>query len=158
MNSPVLLGVAAAAEHPLIDLDSTAFLQLAIFIAMSLLATRFLFRPYLQMRDERAAGMEGARREAEALSAEADAKLADYEAKLAAARSRAASERQKIRTEAAEHQREVTEGARSKATAALEEAHARVLAETESARSQLLPRADALAGDMVARLLGRKVD
>src|SRR5690606_32271349 len=126
MTSSVLLSVASAAEHPLIDLDATALLQLGIFVVTALIATQLLFKPYLRMRAEREAGMDGARREADALSAEADAKLADYEAKLAAARGRAADERRKIRADAAEHQRQVTEEARAQATSALESAHARV--------------------------------
>ena len=108
MTQPVLLTLASAAEHPLIDIDSTAFIQFAIFVVMALASTQLLFKPYLRMREARDAGMDGARKEAANLSAEADAKLAEYEDKLAGARARAQEERRKIRAEAAQHLEEIT--------------------------------------------------
>jgi F-type H+-transporting ATPase subunit b len=157
MTSSVLLTVAAGGEHPLIDIDSTAFLQFGIFVLTALVASRLLFRPYLAMRDRRSAGIDGARADATRMSAEADGKLTAYEAELAAARSRANDERRAIRTEAAEHQRQVTDKARSESIAALEQAKAKVTSETEAARSQLMPRASQLADEIAAKLLGRKV-
>ncbi len=157
MTQPMLLTLASAAEHPLIDIDSTAFIQFAIFVVMALASTQLLFKPYLRMREQRDAGMDGARKDAEALSAEADAKLADYEQKLAAARTRAQEERRKIRGEAAEHLQSITDEARSAAQDAVLAANKKVTAETESARAELLPKADALATQMVTKLLGREV-
>lgn len=157
MHQPVLRTVAAAGEHPLIDIDLTILIQFGLFVLMALVATRLLFRPYLKMREERSAGIDGAQREAKELSAEADARLSDYESKLAAARDRALEEQRKIRAEAAAHQREVTDKARTQATTALEEARVEVRKQTETARAELMPKADALAQDMVSRLLGRQV-
>ena len=157
MNSQVLFSLASAAEHPLIDLDSTAFVQFAIFAVTALVASRLLFGPYLRMREERDRGIQGARREAEAMSAEADARLAEYEATLAAARSRATDERRTIRAEAAESTRDLTEGARREAARALEDARTEVATATTAARATLLPQADRLATQMASQLLGRAV-
>jgi F0F1-type ATP synthase membrane subunit b/b' len=88
MPNGVLLTAASAAEHPLIDLDFTVFVQLVLFGLTAFVATRFLFRPYLRMREDRSAGIEGARDEASRMSAQADAQLADYETKLDQARAR----------------------------------------------------------------------
>lgn len=157
MTQPVLLTLASAAEHPLIDIDSTAFLQFAIFVVMALVSTNLLFKPYLRMREKRDAGMDGARKEAENLSAEADAKLADYEQKLAGARARAQKERRKIRNEAAEHLQSITDKARTSAQEAVGAASKKVTSETEAARAELMPKADALAKEIVSKLLGREV-
>lgn len=157
MYQPVLGKVAAAGEHPLIDFDLTILIQFGLFLLMALVATQWLFKPYLRMREERARGIEGARREAESLSAEADARLAEYEAKLASARARAYDEQRKIRGEATAYHREVTDKARNQAAQALEQAQARVDSQIASARAELMPRADALAGDIASKLLGRKV-
>ena len=95
-----IVAVAPAGEHhaaPLIDFDFTALLQLVIFVVMAVVASRFLFKPYLRMREERDAGIDGARAEADRMSAEAEAGLADYEAKLGNARSGALDERRQIR-------------------------------------------------------------
>lgn len=157
MNSTILLAAGSASEHPLIDIDWTGFVQFGLFVLTALIASRFLFRPYLAMRDRRAEGIEGARAEAVRMTAEAEAKLTSYDKELAAARTRANEERQRVRSEAATHQREVTERARTEAASALDHAKTRVADETRAARAELMPRATQLAAEIAARLLGRKV-
>ncbi|HUH00538.1 MAG TPA: ATP synthase F0 subunit B [Kofleriaceae bacterium] len=155
MQSPTLLTLGS--EAPIIDVDSTLALQFVLFVVMALVATKWLFRPYLAMRDERRAGIEGARLDAEQLSAQADASLANYEDKLAAARARAAAEQRKIRAEAVTHEAEVTSRARSEATTAVADARVTVRTEITAARGELLPKADELARQMASKLLGREV-
>ncbi len=157
MYQPMLLLAAKGGEHPLIDIDLTIVIQLAIFIALSLLATRWLFKPYLKMRDDREKGIEGAREEADKLSAEADARLADYDAKLDDARDRARKEQHEVRAEASTSQRELMEKTRADAASAMEEARGKLATETEAARAELMPKADSIANDMVSKLLGREV-
>jgi F-type H+-transporting ATPase subunit b len=154
---PALVTVAAGDAHPLIDIDWTILIQFALFLVMLLVANTLLFQPYLRLRARRAEGIEGARAEAERMTAEAEAKLVEYEAQLAAARSRASDEQRKIRADANAHEREVTGAARASAVAAIEEARDRVRAQTEAARAELLPRAEAVGRDMAQRLLGREV-
>ena len=157
MQQPMLFLAAKGGEHPLIDIDLTIVIQLAIFVALSLLATQWLFKPYLKMRDDREKGIEGAREEAGKLSAEADTRLADYDAKLASARDRARKEQHEIRAEASTHHRELMEKTRATAAADMEEARGKLATETESARNELMPKADSIASDMVSKLLGREV-
>lgn len=155
MNQSALATVAAG--HPLIDIDWTAAVQFVLFLLLYIVANKLLFQPYLDLRSRRKAGIEGARAEAERMTAEADAKLADYEKQLAAARNRAAEEGRKIRQEASTHEREVTDKARTAAQTAIDEAQSKMRADTEAARAQLLPQADVLARQMASRLLGREV-
>jgi F-type H+-transporting ATPase subunit b len=145
-------------EHPLIDIDHTVWIQLLLFFIVAFIGSRLLFRPYLRMRDERAAGIEGARDEAVRLSTEADARLAHYEKEIAVARSRAQDERRTMRTDAAVKQREATEKARADAGKAFDDARLRVERETNLARQQLMPRATQVAEEIAGKLLGRKVD
>ncbi|HEU5057312.1 MAG TPA: ATP synthase F0 subunit B [Kofleriaceae bacterium] len=145
-------------EHPLIDIDHTVWIQLVLFFIVAVIGSRLLFRPYLRMRDERAAGIEGARDEATRLSAEADARLAHYDKEIAAARTRAQDERRVMRTEAATRQREATDKARADAARAYEEARNRVERETNMARQQLMPRASQVAQEIAGKLLGRGVE
>ena len=149
--------VSLAGGHPLIDIDLTVVVQFALFLVLFFVANRLLFQPYLQLRERRKAGIEGARAEAERMTAEADARLADYEKRLAMARDRAGEEGRKVRLDAARHEREVTDQARASAQKAIDEAQAAMRRETEAARPQLLPQADALARAISAKLLGREV-
>jgi F-type H+-transporting ATPase subunit b len=149
--------VTLAGGHPLIDIDLTVVVQFALFLILFWVANRLLFQPYLQLRERRRAGIEGAREEAERMTAEAEAKLADYEKQLAQARNRANEEGRKVRQAAAAHEREVTEQARTAAQKAIDEAQATMRRETEAARAQLMPQADALARAITSKLLGREV-
>src|SRR5262245_33670135 len=149
--------VSLAAGHPLIDIDLTAVVHVVLFLALFAVANRFLFQPYLQLRERRRAGIEGAREEAERMTAEAEAKFASYEKQIAVARERAGEEGRKIRLEGIAHEREVTNAARAEAQKASDEAQATMRRETEAARSQLMPQAEALSRAISAKLLGREV-
>lgn len=156
MEQTTLVSIAAGG-HPLIDIDLTAVVQFVLFLILMLVSNKLLFQPYLALRERRKAGIEGARAEAEAMTATADAKLADYEKQLAIARNRANEEGRKIRAEAAAHERDVTDKARTTSQAATEQAGAKMRADTEAARAQLLPQADAIAARIASKLLGREV-
>lgn len=151
------LSSIASGGMPLIDIDLTAVVQFALFLLIYFIANKFLFQPYLQLRERRKAGIDGARAEADRMTAEADAKLADYQKQLSVARDRASEEGRKVRAEAAAHDKEVTDKARASAQKSIDEAQAKMRSETEAARAQLLPQADALAKAMASKLLGREV-
>jgi len=149
--------VSLASGHPLIDIDWTVLVQFGIFLLLYVVANKLLFQPYLRLRDLRKQGIDGARVEAEAMSARADASLAAYEKQLAAARNRANEEGRKVRAEAAAHEKDVTDKARAAAQKAIDSATATMRQETDAARLQLLPQANALAKQIASKLLGREV-
>ena len=146
-----------ASGHPLIDIDLTVFVQFGLFLVLFWVSNKLLFQPYLQLRERRKQGIDGAREEADRMTASADAKLADYEKQLAAARNRANEEGRKVRAEASAHEKDVTEKARAEAQKAIDEAAAKMRQETEAARLQLLPQANTLARQIASKLLGREV-
>jgi F-type H+-transporting ATPase subunit b len=82
----------ASGGHPLIDIDLTALVQFGFFLILMFVANKLMFQPYLELRERRKAGIDGARAEAERMTAQADAKLADYEKQLSVARARANEE------------------------------------------------------------------
>jgi F-type H+-transporting ATPase subunit b len=146
-----------ASGHPLIDIDLTVFVQFGLFLILFLVANKLLFQPYLALRERRKAGIDGARGEAERMTAQADAKLADYEKQLASARNRANEEGRKVRAEATTHEKDVTDKARAETQKSIDEATAKMKQETEAARLQLLPQANTLAKQIASKLLGREV-
>jgi len=152
-----LAPVVTLAVHPLIDIDLTVFVQFALFLVLYFVGNKLLFQPYLQLRERRKASTEGARVEAEQMSAQADAKLAEYEKQLAGARSRANEEGRKVRAEGMANEKEVTERARAETQKSIDEAAAKMRTETEAARLQLLPQASDLARKIASKLLGREV-
>jgi F-type H+-transporting ATPase subunit b len=146
-----------ASGHPLIDIDLTVLVQFGLFLILFLVANKLLFQPYLALRERRKAGIDGARGEAERMTAQADAKLADYEKQLASARNRANEEGRKVRAEATAHEKDVTDKARAENQKSIDEATAKMKQETEAARLQLLPQANTLAKQIASKLLGREV-
>jgi F-type H+-transporting ATPase subunit b len=152
-----LVSTVASGGQPLIDIDLTAVVQFGLFVLIYFVANKLLFQPYLALRERRKAGIEGAREEAQLMTAQADAKLADYQKQLAIARDRAGEEGRKVRAEASAHEKDVTDKARATAQKAIDDAQAKMRAETEAARAQLMPQADALAKAMASKLLGREV-
>jgi F-type H+-transporting ATPase subunit b len=154
---PKALVTIAAAEHPLIDIDLTVVLQFILFGVLFFACNKLLFQPYLKLREARRAGIEGAREEADRMTAEADARLADYEKSLASSRAKAAEEGRKIRIEAAANEKDITDKARATAVAAMNSAQSQVRGDTDKARTELLPQAEALARQMASKLLGREV-
>ena len=146
-----------AAAHPIIDIDSTVFVQFGLFLLLLVVANKLLFQPYLKLRERRKEGIDGARAEAERTTAQADSKLADYEKQLATARNRANEEGRKVRAEAAANEKATTDTARASAQKTIDEAMAKMRAEAEAARLQLLPQANAIAKQIASKLLGREV-
>ena len=146
-----------ASGAPLIDIDWTVLVQFGLFLLLLVASNSLLFQPYLRLRERRKQGIDGAREEAEKMTAQADAALAGYEKQLAGARSRANEEGRKVRAEAAAHEKEVTDKARAEAQKTIDEATAKMRQETEAARLQLLPQANQLARQIASKLLGREV-
>ena len=149
--------LVSIAAHPLIDIDLTVVVQFVLFLLLFIACNALLFQPYLKLRARRTLKIDGARAEADQMTASADAKLADYETKLASARATANEAGRKVRAEAAANEHEVTEKARAGAQKAIDEAMTKMKSETEGARAQLLPQADAIAKRITSKLLGREV-
>lgn len=158
MHTQALLAVAAAAKDPpLIDLDSTVAIQLVVFVLTAIVLSRFLFRPFLEMRAARERGIEGARDEAVRMEDEAKAKVADYEQRFARAKTRAADERGKLRVEAGEREHQIIDAARQETEKALGAARTQLEQDTAAARAQLAPRAQEIAKSIAKKVLGREV-
>jgi F-type H+-transporting ATPase subunit b len=152
--------LSAAQEEgppPLIDVDGTLFVQFGLFLIMLFILSRFLFRPYLKMRDARHKGIEGAREEATSMQERARQTGVDYDARLTKARQRGAEERARLRGEGAVHERQVLGAAREEAHKALEAARGRIGADADAAKQKLAAESATLSRQIVKKILGREV-
>ncbi len=160
MKSALALLLTAApqsAEPQLIDIDKTVFVQLAIFLLALIFLGRFLWRPYLRVRTERVARVEGYREEAARLEADAEQRLARADVQLAEARRVGAGERAVARGEA--HAREQTLLAEANAAAQkkLADARVRLNAVVDAERKKLQADASQVATAAARKILGREV-
>jgi F-type H+-transporting ATPase subunit b len=154
---PYLLIAAAAKDPPLIDLDSTVFVQLVIFLITAVVLSKFLFKPYLAVKTAREQGIEGSRDEARRMDEEARAKIAEYEGALTKAKVTANAERTGLRKEATERERELLDAARGKTQGVLDAARKKLADEAAEARKDLAPRANEIAKNIATKILGREV-
>jgi F-type H+-transporting ATPase subunit b len=153
-----LLTAAPESHEPqLIDVDGTIFIQLGIFLLVMFLLSRFLWRPYLRVRTERVARVEGYREEAVKLEADAQQRLGRADAALAEARRVGAGERAVARAEA--HAREQTLLAEANAAAQrkLADARARLNGVVEAERKKLTAESSQTATAAAKKILGREV-
>jgi len=160
MNSALalLLQAAPEAHEPqLIDVDHTVFIQLGIFLLLMFVLNTFLWKPYLRVRTERVARVEGYREEAVKLEADAQTRLARADAALAEARRVGAGERAVARAEA--HTREQTLLAEATAAAQrkLADARGRLAAVVEAERKKLEADSSEVAMSAARKILGREV-
>jgi len=146
----------AEESPPLIDVDGTVFIQFAFFLIMLFVLSRFLFKPYLKMRDARHKGIEGAREEASAMQERARQTNADYDAKLTKARQRGGEERARLRGEGAVYERQVLGAARDESQKVLDAARTKIASDATAARDKLAAESTALARQIVKKILGRE--
>lgn len=153
----VVLAAEGHSPPPLVDFDLTVIIQLAIFLVLLVVLTKFVFQPFLAMQQERDANIDGAKEKAQNLDGEADDKIASYEEKMVAARKEAASIRAELRQQGEAQAAEVLSEARGESDAKIESARTRIATSAESARKELRQRADAVAAGIASKLLGREV-
>ena len=141
---------AAGKEAPLIDIDGTFFVQLVVFIVLAYLLSRLLFKPFLEVRGQREASIEGARQEAARMEEEAAARLADYTQKIGKARKDAHEERQKLQAEALKREREIHEATLKQTQTLMGESRARIEVDATTTRRELEPKSREIA-EVIAR-------
>jgi F-type H+-transporting ATPase subunit b len=128
---------------------------MALFVLLILSVNALLLRPLLKVLDERSERIDGARQRASELSERAEDLLARYRAALHEARAEAESDRRVLVERAREEQVAFTRQARQEAERDIEQARGEVISALNDARSSLRQRAEELARDAVARILGR---
>jgi F-type H+-transporting ATPase subunit b len=150
-------GVPQAAEQQLLDIDSTVFVMLGLFLLLALILTKWLWRPYLRVREERVRRVEGARVEAERLEAESAARLARIDAQLTEARKASQAERAHSRALALAHEQQIVAQAQTAAHKMLVEARAKLDGTLATERARLTDSAAALGREIAEKALGRRL-
>jgi F-type H+-transporting ATPase subunit b len=157
MYGALALAVAASDDVPLIDIDHTLWIQLALFLLLMLFLSKAVFGPYLKLKDAREKGIEGARGQAKEMQQGAAERVADYDGRLLQAKQRGTDEKARLRAEGAEREREILGQARDETTRTIEAARAKLQQETTKLRADMTPRVSELAGAVARKLLGREV-
>lgn len=135
--------------------DITTLWVVAFLLLCTYLLNSLVFKPILQVIDQRTSAVRGARELAESASHKATAAAAEYDQKLTAARAEVYGQMDDMRKVALDKRASLLAATRATVEQELKTATASVQQESQSARETLDRDANNLAGAIVNRVLGR---
>ncbi len=141
----------------MISLDWTLGLQFVNFIILLIILNKLLYRPLQKVLAERREAIDGSHDRAKSLEADIEEKMQRYQAQLNEAKAAANAERNKLKKAAAEEEAKILTAAHGKATERLQVIKDQVAIEATSASKTLKSEAEALAGQIATKVLGRKL-
>lgn len=142
---------------PILDVDATLLIYVGVFFVLFFLLRSLVFRPTMELFDERERAIDGARVEARQLEGEAESKLASFEEQMAKMRAEATAERERLRAEGTRLERTLIEKVRAETDRMVRDAEKHMAEEAARVRADIAARTPVLAREIAAKLLGREV-
>ena len=137
--------------------DYTLFIQMIIFLVALFFLNKFLFKPMIQVLEERKSKTTGREIEAKRLEEESIEKERLYLEGVRKARNEMAEVKMQLRAEGLKVQRQKLDQARAEANGHLASFREELQTEREAARAELVEQAQALSRVAVSRILGREI-
>lgn len=141
----------------MISLDLSILYQIILFVALWLILNKILFQPYLRLLEERERRTIGAEHDSADLEHEGARLRAQYEEKIAQAQTAAYAAKDAILQEARQQREKILGEARAAAASKLEQARREISLALEKEKALAAAEAATVAGEMVSKVLGRKV-
>jgi len=141
----------------LITINFTLLVQLANFLILLVILNFLLFKPILKILDEREKVVRESTEVSENLDQLTQESIGEYESKLLGAKQEAMGIRASGRTEAMNGFKKTIQDAKLAGAGELEAARMQLAAQAEESRKSLMAETRALAGDIAANLMGRKL-
>jgi F-type H+-transporting ATPase subunit b len=141
----------------MISLDISILHQIILFIVLGLILNKILFQPYLRLLEERERRTIGAEHDSADLEHEGARLRAQYEEKIAQAQTAAYAAKDAILQEARQQREKILGQARAEAASKLEQARREIALALEKEKALAAVEAATVAGEMVSKVLGRKV-
>lgn len=152
-----LLGASAPHEPPVLDLDGTIFLQFVLFVLMYLMLQRFVFKPYLQLKEQRTANMEGAQAEAKHIETTTQELEREYKKDIAMIQKELDAERLRLYQDMQQQEQAKWNVAQQQAEQQRAASQAQVQKDMANVQHQLEQEVPALAAKLASRILHREV-
>lgn len=151
------LSLLLANERPLINIDITLLMNIALWFALFFFLRATLWGPMLKLIAAREAGTEGSRAEARRLEADARALREKVDAQLKAARADAARLREELRAQGSTQESAILTAARADVNATVEREKADLRAQRDRVRDEVMAQVPGIASDIAAKVLRREV-
>lgn len=141
----------------MIALDISIVWQILLFLALWLIVSKVLFRPYMALLDEREQKTTGADDNSYNLEHEAERLRAQYEEAIANAAAAGNATKDAIVQQARQQREALLSSARHEAAGILERVRLQVRSQLAQERDLAIREAEAVAHAMVGKILGRRV-
>ena len=153
----VITSNAHAASEDLLSVNYTVFIQIVIFLIAIFILNKLVFKPFLNLVDRRDMLTRGAIEEAHELEDKVKSIIEEYDQKLSEARVLAIEERNKLVLEGQAVATEILGKAREETGALLEDAKAKLEADTKEIKNNIKGDIDGLASDIASKVLSKEV-
>ena len=141
----------------MIKLDWTLFLQFANFMILMVVLNALLFKPLRAALQARREAIESSKAKVHDIDEQVQAQIARYEAQLQEARLQGAQERATLRKAGQEEEARILGEANRTAAEKLQTIKEQIQQEADAARRALRNETEALAKEIVCKVLGRAV-
>jgi F-type H+-transporting ATPase subunit b len=141
----------------MISLDISILYQIVIFLVLWLILSKVLFRPYLDLLEERERKTTGTRHDTGQLEHEGARLKAEYEEEITQARRAGITAKDAIIQEGRQERERLLQQAREEAARTLESVRRDVHSQLERERELAAAEVAGVAQDMVSKVLGRRV-
>jgi len=141
----------------MIVLDISVVWQILLFLVLWLIVSKVLFRPYMALLDEREQKTTGADDNSYSLEHEAERLRTQYEEAIANAATAGNVTKNAIVQQARQQREALLSSAHEEAAGILERVRLEIRSQLAQERELAIREADAVAHDMVGKILGRRV-
>jgi F-type H+-transporting ATPase subunit b len=141
----------------MIELNFTLIIQLVIVLSLMGILTRMVFKPFINVLQERKNRIEGTEQKAKDLQQQADELIERYREAITAAQAQGASIRDEIRKTSTVEEMAILEKAMGEANRLIQEVKGRITEESRTARVDLRFLAQNLSREISEKILGRSM-
>lgn len=141
----------------MISLDISVVYQIILFVVLFLILNKILFQPYLHLLEERERKTTGAQHDSADLEHEGARLRAQYEEKIAQAEAAGYAAKEAILQEGRQQRERILSQAREEAATILEGVRRELATAMEHEKPLAAAEAAVVAGEMVSKVIGRRV-
>jgi F-type H+-transporting ATPase subunit b len=141
----------------MVDIDSTVFIQLVIFLLLIWILNQVLYKPILRMLDRRKDILDKAQEEVKTVQETIDRRVAAYEEKIRAAKMEAMGQKGDLAKEGAQAAKVITDKAKGEISGMMGEFQAKLEKELASVRELLRNQSQRISSEIAEKVLGRSI-
>ena len=141
----------------MISLDISILYQIILFVVLWLILNKILFQPYLGLLEERERKTTGAQHDSADLEDEGARLRAQYQEKIAQAQTAGYAAKDAILQDARQQREKILAAARQEAKQTLERVRGEIASAMEREKRLAAAEVATVAGEMVSKVLGRRV-